>query len=85
MNREEVYKKLQDILVKDLKIDENKVKADTSFYEELGMDSISVVEFYASVEESFGIEIDSISKFVNSMKTFQNMVEYVCDKMNISK
>lgn len=85
MNREEIYKKIHYILVEEMKINQDKVNKETNFYEELGMDSISVVEFYGAMENNFEINIDNISEFINSLKSLNNVVEYVWNKLHTQK
>ena len=85
MSRDDIYIKLQDILIEDLKIDSDKINPNANFYEELGMDSISIVELYAAVENKFAIDIDNISEFINSLKLLDNVVDYVWKKVDMEE
>lgn len=45
------------IVVDQLGVDEEKVSAEVSFADDLGMDSLDTVELVMALEEDFGVEI----------------------------
>jgi acyl carrier protein len=52
-----VYDRVKGIVVEQLGVSEEEVKAEASFVEDLGADSLDVVELVMALEEEFGIEI----------------------------
>jgi acyl carrier protein len=52
-----VEEKVKHIIVEQLGVDEDEVKPDASFVDDLGADSLDVVELVMALEEEFGIEI----------------------------
>lgn len=58
MDRETVFEKVKEIVVAHLGMDEEAVTVGASFTEDLGADSLDVVEIIMAVEEEFGIEVD---------------------------
>jgi len=52
-----VEEKVKHIIVEQLGVDEDEVKAEASFVDDLGADSLDVVELVMALEEEFGIEI----------------------------
>jgi acyl carrier protein len=52
-----VADKVKGIIVTELGVDEEEVTPDASFIEDLGADSLDVVELVMRLEEEFGIEI----------------------------
>jgi acyl carrier protein len=52
-----VADKVKSIIVTELGVDEEEVTPDASFIEDLGADSLDVVELVMRLEEEFGIEI----------------------------
>jgi len=70
-----VEQKIKDIIVEQLGVDEDEVKPDSSFVEDLGADSLDVVELVMALEEQFGLEIadDDAAK----LTTVRKAVEYV--------
>lgn len=63
------------ITVEHLDIDEAKVTADSRFVEDLGADSLDMVEMIMDVEEEFGIEIPD--EDAESLETVGELVTYV--------
>ena len=52
-----VYVRVKGIVVEQLGVEEEKVTEDASFVEDLGADSLDVVELVMALEEEFGTEI----------------------------
>ncbi len=52
-----VAEKVKSIIVEQLGVDEDEVTLDASFTDDLGADSLDIVELVMAFEEEFGIEI----------------------------
>jgi acyl carrier protein len=52
-----VADKVKSIIVEQLGVDEEEVTPDASFVDDLGADSLDVVELVMAFEEEFGVEI----------------------------
>jgi acyl carrier protein len=52
-----VEEKVKEIIVEQLGVDEDEVTAEASFTDDLGADSLDIVELVMAFEEEFGIEI----------------------------
>ena len=52
-----VFEKVRDILVDQLDVEEEKVTMDASITDDLGADSLDVVDLVMSLEEEFDVEI----------------------------
>ena len=64
---------VQEIVAEQLNINPNRVTPDANFTEDLGADSLDVVELVMSVEERFDIEIeDIVAAKLLKLKTFWN-------------
>jgi len=55
--RMEVEAKVKEIIVQQLGVDADKVTPEASFVDDLGADSLDVVELVMAFEEEFGVEI----------------------------
>lgn len=51
------FEKIRDIIVDTLSVDEDEVTMETTFVDDLGADSLDVVQIIMGIEEEFGIEI----------------------------
>ncbi len=57
MDRDEAFKKFTANAVEVLAVDESKVTPDASFADDLGADSLDLVELVMALEETFDIEV----------------------------
>ncbi len=73
-----ILEKVTEILVDQLDIDEDKVNADASITDDLGADSLDVVDLIMSLEEEFNIEIPD--EEVENIKTVGDIVKYIEDR-----
>jgi len=63
------------VVSEQLNIDEDKVKMESAFVEDLGADSLDVVELVMALEEKFDIEIpDEQAEAINSV---EDVVKYL--------
>ena len=58
MDRDEAFKKFTDNAVEVLAVDASKVTPDASFADDLGADSLDLVELVMALEETFDITVD---------------------------
>ncbi len=70
-----VFDKVRDIIVDQLDVDEDKVKMEASITDDLGADSLDVVDLVMSLEEEFDIEIPD--EQVENVKTVGDIVKYI--------
>ncbi len=57
MQSEEVLAKLKELVMDRLNVEEDQIKPDASFVEDLGADSLDIVELIMGIEEEFDVEI----------------------------
>ena len=57
MQSEEVLAKLKDLVMDRLNVEEDQIKPEASFVEDLGADSLDIVELIMGIEEEFEVEI----------------------------
>ncbi len=79
MADDQVFSKVKDIIVEQLGVDENEVVMTTSFVNDLGADSLDIVELIMAMEEEFDIEIPD--EDAESIGTVEDVVTYVEKKM----
>lgn len=70
-----VFEKVRDIIVDQLDADENDVILEASIIDDLGADSLDVVDLVMSIEEEFDVEIPD--EEVENIKTVGDIVKYI--------
>ena len=70
-----VEEKVKHIIVEQLGVDEEEVKAAASFVDDLGADSLDVVELVMALEEEFGIEISD--EDAENLSTVEQAIKYI--------
>ena len=73
-----IFEKVREILVDQLDVDEDAVTLDSSITDDLGADSLDVVDLIMSLEEEFDIEIPD--EDIEVMKTVGDIVKFVEQK-----
>ena len=75
----DVEAKVKEIIVQRLGVDADKVTADASFVDDLGADSLDVVELVMAFEEEFGVEIPD--EAAEKIGTVKNAVEFLKENL----
>ena len=71
----DVEDKMIDIIVEQLSVDREKVVPEASFVNDLGADSLDLVELIMAMEEEFDVEIPD--EEAEKIATVQNAIDYV--------
>src|SRR5262245_3545617 len=69
------YERLKKIVIEQLGVDEEEVKPESSFVDDLNADSLDLVELIMSLEEEFGTEISD--EDAEGIRTVQDAVDYI--------
>ena len=67
--------RIKKVIVDILVVDESKITEDSSFLDDLGADSLEIIELILVFEEEFNIEIPD--KDAEKMKTVGDVVKYL--------
>lgn len=79
MSSEEVFEKVKNIIVDLLQVSEDSVTLDSHFIDDLGADSLDLVELIMGIEEEFNIEIPDGE--AEKVVTVGDVVEYIKDNV----
>jgi acyl carrier protein len=74
-----VDEKVKDIIAEQLGVKKEEIKAESSFIDDLGADSLDTVEVVMALEEEFGIEIPD--EDAEKITTVGEAVKYIEDKV----
>ena len=70
-----IEEKVKHIIVEQLGVDEAEVKPEAHFVDDLGADSLDVVELVMALEEEFGLEISD--EDAEKLTTVKQVIEYI--------
>lgn len=73
------FDKVKEIVVEQLGVDADDVNIDSTFIDDLGADSLDIVELIMAFEEEFNVEIPD--EIAEKIKTVKDTVDYI-DKTN---
>lgn len=79
MNREDIFKKVQDVLVEALGADTEDVTPDASLKDDLGAESIDYLDIVFRLEKAFSIKIPKGELFPEDLESVRNDPRYVKD------
>ena len=74
------FEKLKEIIVEVLNVDEDDVKLETTFVDDLGADSLDVFQIIMGLEEEFDIEI--APENAENITTVEEAVELIKNAIN---
>ena len=77
MSSEEIFEKVKGVIVEQLGVAEGNITMKASFIDDLGADSLAIVELIMALEEEFDIEIPDSD--AEKVVTVGDVVEYIKD------
>ena len=81
MTPEEIFSKIQELIAEQFTKDQDEITMSTSFLDDIGADSVDLVELVMAMEEEFDldeIEEDELSQ----LKTVGDCVKFLNGKLN---
>jgi acyl carrier protein len=79
MDRDELFEKIKGVIVEQLGVDEDDVAEDASFVDDLGADSLDIVELVMALEEEFGVSIPD--EQAEKIKTVGDAVDFIVESV----
>ncbi len=77
-SKEQIFEKVKAIIVDQLGVEEEEVTLEASFIEDLGADSLDIVELIMALEEEFEIEVPD--EDAEKLLTVTAAVEYIKER-----
>lgn len=77
-NKEEVVSKVKELICQSLGVSEDEIKPDSSFIDDLGADSLDIVELVMLIEKDFNIEIPD--EDAEKISTVQDAIDYIVEQ-----
>lgn len=79
MSSEEVFEKVKETIIEQLGVADTAVTMEASFIDDLGADSLDIVELIMALEEEFDLEIPDSD--AEKVVTVGDVVEYIKDNV----
>jgi len=74
-NREEIAQKARELIAESLGVSPDEIRAESSFIDDLGADSLDIVELVMEIEKQFELEIPD--EEAEKISTVQDAVDYI--------
>lgn len=81
MSNEEIFQTMKDLVAEQFAMEPEEVTMETSFEEDLGADSVDLVELVMAMEEEFEIG-ETQEEDLSGLKTIGDAVNYIAGKLN---
>ena len=75
MNPEAIFEKVKEVIIEQLNAEDDAIKLETSFIDDLGADSLDIVELIMALEEEFDLQIPDSE--AEKISTVGDVVEYI--------
>ena len=79
-NTDNVVAQVNSLIVQSLGVSTDEIKPDASFIDDLGADSLDIVELVMLIEKEFDIEIPD--EDAEKISTVQDAVDYITEALN---
>ena len=79
MSSEEIFEKVKGVIVEQLGVAEGNITMKASFIDDLGADSLDIVELIMALEEEFDLEIPDSD--AEKVVTVGDVVDYIKDNV----
>jgi acyl carrier protein len=83
MKKEEMLARLKEIIIDRLDVEEDQIVPEASFVEDLGADSLDIVELIMGIEEEFDIEIPD--EDAEKLTTVGEAMNYTLGKLGVEE
>lgn len=75
MNPDAIFEKVKEVIMDQLAAEDDSIKMETSFIDDLGADSLDIVELIMALEEEFDLQIPDSE--AEKIMTVGDVVEYI--------
>ena len=80
MTMEEIFKTMQDLIAEQFALEPDEITMESSFTDDLGADSVDLVELVMAMEEEFEIG-ETQEEDLGNLKTVGDAVNYIAGKV----
>jgi acyl carrier protein len=80
MHNEDIIKKINQLLIDEIEIDESQITPAADLKNDLGIDSLDFVDLFVIIENNFGFKMKA--EEMAEVKTLQNFYQYIIQRVN---
>ncbi len=78
LTRDQVTSQVKDLIADSLGVDQESIQINSSFIDDLGADSLDIVELVMAIEKEF--ELDIPDEDAERISTVQDAIDYILDQ-----
>ena len=71
-----IIKAVNDVFIEDFEIPEEKILPDAHLFEDIGLDSLDIVDLVVALQKKFGVSIREDER-VREIRTMQDLYDYI--------
>jgi len=76
MTEQEIVEKVNNVFITAFEIDEAEIKADAHIFEDLGLDSLDIVDLVVELQKAFGVKIRDEER-VRDIRTLGDIYDFI--------
>jgi len=80
MQNEEIIKKINQLLIEEIEIDQDQISPSADLKKDLGIDSLDFVDLFVIIENNFGFKMKA--EEMSDIKKLEDFYEYVIRRVN---
>lgn len=80
MQQEEIIGKINQLLIDEIEIDEDRIQPAADLKKDLGIDSLDFVDLFVIIERHFGFKMKA--EEMTNVKTLQDFYDYLFQRVN---
>lgn len=73
MSKEEIFEKVRTLVAEKLGVDEDEIELESNLEEDLGADSLDLVDLTMAIEDEFGVRVED--EELENIKTVEDIVK----------
>lgn len=83
MTRDEIIEKVNAFLIEEFEIDEDKIRPDANFKDDLGLESLDFVDIVVIIERDFGFKVNG-EEMVH-IRQLSDLYNYIAKQLDITE
>lgn len=80
MQREEIIRKINQLLIEEIEIEESQISPAADLKNDLGIDSLDFVDLFVIIEHNFGFKMKA--EEMADVKSLQDFYSYIINRIN---